>query len=159
MFRHSDSVDLPEILQAKLLERFTKILQHAQVLQTNHLDVLKSRLVSVESALSEINIVGDQSLFIDYNIRPFTAPNDWKFEPCATFYDTASLFLGVYILLIWHGVQDELNTDPAPKVFLQNKLTRGRIKLQELGPLMETKRIWCSSCSVFSAHANSREGC
>ncbi|KAF9049462.1 hypothetical protein BDZ89DRAFT_1088904 [Hymenopellis radicata] len=93
-------------------------LQHAQVLQTNHLDVLKGRLVSVERALSEINVAGDQGLFIDYNIRAFTAPNDWKFEPCATFYDT-----------------DELNVDPAPKVFLQNKLTKGRIKLQELTPL------------------------
>lgn len=31
--------------------------------------------------------------------------------------------------------------DPAPKIFLQNKLTRSRSKLQELGPLLETKSM------------------
>lgn len=33
-----------------------------------------------------------------------------------------------------------MNVDPAPKVFIQNKLGKCRIKLQELVPLIETKR-------------------
>lgn len=80
-----------EILQTKLVTRFANILTHAQVLQTNHLDVLKGRLTSVEGALSEISPEKDQVMFIDYNIRPFTAPGDWTFEPCATFYDTVDI--------------------------------------------------------------------
>jgi hypothetical protein len=44
--------------------------------------------------------------------------------------------------------QDELNTDPAPKIFLQNKLNRVQLKLTELeyvllpkGTIIETYLI------------------
>jgi hypothetical protein len=33
-----------------------------------------------------------------------------------------------------------MSVEPAPKVFLQNKLSRSRAKLQELGPLVDGKR-------------------
>jgi hypothetical protein len=33
-----------------------------------------------------------------------------------------------------------MNVDPAPKVFVQNKLAKGRSKLQELDPLLNAKR-------------------
>jgi hypothetical protein len=33
-----------------------------------------------------------------------------------------------------------MSVEPAPKVFLQNKLSRSRAKLQELDPLMDGKR-------------------
>lgn len=77
-----------EKLQHRLVERFAKILRHTQVLQLTHLDVLKTRINGVETALERVDPAKDQSIFIEHNIRPFTLPNDWVFEPCATFYDT-----------------------------------------------------------------------
>ncbi|PBK74943.1 hypothetical protein ARMSODRAFT_951005 [Armillaria solidipes] len=115
--------DQLQLLQSRLVERFTKILQHAQALQSNHLDVLKSRLATVERFLAEVNPSKDQDLFSDHNIRSFSAPNDWKFEPCVFFYDT-----------------ETLSVDPAPKVFLQNKLNKSRSKLQELRPVIDNKK-------------------
>ena len=82
----------PEVLQARLVERFTKILLHAQALQLSHLDVLKGRLAGLESTLGQVDPPRDQDLFIEYNIRPFSAPADWSFEPCHNFYDNVSLF-------------------------------------------------------------------
>ncbi|KAK0221763.1 hypothetical protein IW262DRAFT_1375858 [Armillaria fumosa] len=115
--------DQLQLLQSRLVERFTKILQHAQAIQSNHLDVLKNRLATVERFLAEVNPSKDQDLFSDHNIRSFSAPNDWKFEPCAFFYDT-----------------ETLSVDPAPKVFLQNKLNKCRSKLQELRPVIDNKK-------------------
>lgn len=34
-----------------------------------------------------------------------------------------------------------MSVDPAPKVFLQNKLSVSRSKLQELGPVLDSKRL------------------
>ncbi|KAF8073423.1 hypothetical protein FPV67DRAFT_1605812 [Lyophyllum atratum] len=121
-------IDLPELedqfqlLQRRLVERFTKILQHSQALQLRHLDSLKSHLNRVEAALERIDVTKDQDLFIDHNLRPFTAPSDWEFEPCSTHYDTS-----------------EMSIEPAPKIFLQNKLSRARSKLEELAPLINVK--------------------
>lgn len=33
-----------------------------------------------------------------------------------------------------------MSIEPGPKIFLQNKLSKGRLSLQELSPLIETKR-------------------
>ena len=70
------------------------------------------------------------------------APTDWKFEPCQIHHDTVScrILMGyidnIYFLL----TQDALSIEPAPKIFLQNKLRRCREKLQELTPVTESKR-------------------
>lgn len=37
-----------------------------------------------------------------------------------------------------------MSLEPAPKVFLQNKLSRSRAKSQELEPLISSKRQWAS---------------
>lgn len=93
---------LLEILQTKLVEKFTGILSHAQSLQHSHLDALKRHIAGVESALSAVSPQNDQNMFIEYNIRPFTLPADWKFEPCPTFYDTVSDKLcHWYIAKLW----------------------------------------------------------
>ncbi|KAJ7677465.1 hypothetical protein B0H17DRAFT_1079241 [Mycena rosella] len=112
-----------QILQSRLVLRFAKILAHSQALQISHLDVLKTRLAGVEAVLSQVDPTKDQEIFIEHNIRAFIPPSDWKFEPCVNHYDT-----------------EAMSVEPAPKVFLQNKLSRSRAKLQELGPLMEGKR-------------------
>ncbi|KAL0961378.1 hypothetical protein HGRIS_006332 [Hohenbuehelia grisea] len=109
--------------QKRLTERFTQVLLHSQALQLKHLDSLKGRLTAVESALNDINPIQDQDLFIDHNVRAFTAPGDWAFEPCSIHYDTG-----------------EMSVEPAPKIFLQNKLSRSRSKLQELDPVLASKR-------------------
>lgn len=64
-----------------------KILSHAQALTAGHLDTLKKRVGVVEQALGDVSAGKDQNLFIDFNIRPFVAPADWIFEPCASHYD------------------------------------------------------------------------
>ncbi|KAL4250780.1 hypothetical protein ABKN59_006093 [Abortiporus biennis] len=110
-------------LQTQLLTRFTKIVTHAQALQGRHLESLKSRVSVAETAFSECNPSQDQQLFIDHNIRPYTAPADWVFEPCTTHYD--------------HG---EMVIEPSPKIYLQNRLAKCRQKLEELLPTMEAKR-------------------
>ncbi|KAG6849331.1 hypothetical protein H0H93_009376 [Arthromyces matolae] len=116
-------MDVLEQLQRRLIERFAKILRHSQSLQLSHLDSLKSRVSQVDAAFSRVDAVKDQDIFIDHNIRPFSAPDDWVFEPCITHYDTP-----------------EISVDPAPKIVLQNKLSRCRSKLHELLPLVDTKQ-------------------
>ncbi|PPQ86318.1 hypothetical protein CVT25_005619 [Psilocybe cyanescens] len=112
-----------EALQRCLMERFVKIVAHGQSLQLNHLDSLKLRITDTLAKFEQVDIVKDQDLFIDHNKRVFTAPEDWIFEPCSVHYDT-----------------DTMSTEPAPKIFIQNKLRRSREKLQELTPLTESKR-------------------
>ncbi len=77
-----------ERLQSNLLRGLTTILQQAQALQTNHLSNLQSRVAAAQQALAAIDIVKDQELFVTYNLRPFTVPGDWGFEPCTGYYDT-----------------------------------------------------------------------
>jgi hypothetical protein len=79
---------MTEMIQRRLVERFRKVLQHSQSLQLSHLDTLKSRINRVEVALGKVDPAKDQDLFIEHNIRPFSVPVDWAFEPCATHYDT-----------------------------------------------------------------------
>ncbi|KIM35924.1 hypothetical protein M413DRAFT_325021 [Hebeloma cylindrosporum] len=129
--------DVPKVedelqgLQHRLLERFVKILLHAQKLQLGHLETLKSRVTNVELKLNQVNVVRDQNLFIDYNLRTFIPPEDWKFEPCAVHYDT-----------------EAMSVEPSPKVFIQNKLRRSREKLAELIPLIESKRAELNQLSL-----------
>lgn len=42
--------------------------------------------------------------------------------------------------LCWTLVQEAMSVEPAPKVFIQNKLRRSRDKLAELVPLIDSKR-------------------
>ncbi|KAJ7134798.1 hypothetical protein C8R44DRAFT_771495 [Mycena epipterygia] len=112
-----------QILQSRLVVRFAKILSHSQALQISHLDVVKTRLAGVEAVLNQVDPSKDQEIFIEHNIRAFNPPKDWVFEPCVNHYDT-----------------EAMSVEPAPKVFLQNKLSRSRAKLQELSPLMDSKR-------------------
>ncbi|KAF4590654.1 hypothetical protein EYR40_009250 [Pleurotus pulmonarius] len=110
-------------LQSRLTIAFVQVLQHSQGLQQRHLDTLKSRLAAVEAALGSVDPAKDEDLFIEHNIRAFALPGDWVFEPCSIRYDTS-----------------DMSVEPGPKVFLQNKLAKCRTKLQELDPLVESKR-------------------
>ncbi|KAJ4481967.1 hypothetical protein J3R30DRAFT_3455533 [Lentinula aciculospora] len=110
-------------IQTRLVNKFTKVLLHAQALQISHLDVLKNRLAGNEARLHEVNPSKDENLYIEYNIRPFSAPSDWNFEPCANFYDTG-----------------EMSVESDSKTVLQNRLRRSRGKLEELKPVIDTKQ-------------------
>ncbi|THH20534.1 hypothetical protein EW146_g844 [Bondarzewia mesenterica] len=115
--------DLLNLENTHFIAKYISILHHAQALQLTHYDALKNRVTSVETALDEVNPRKDQELFIEHNIRPFTAPIDWVFEPCSKHYDTG-----------------DMSVDSMPKVYLQNKLSKCRSKLQELIPLLDAKR-------------------
>ncbi|THH27874.1 hypothetical protein EUX98_g6316 [Antrodiella citrinella] len=125
--------DLPSLedqfqeLQTDLLIKFTKIMVHAQALESSHLDNLKSRVAAAETAFNAIAPLQDQNIFIDHNIRSFFAPPDFVFEPCGVYYDTFA--------------QSEMSIEPAPKVYLQNRLSRCRRKLEELDPILRSKKV------------------
>ncbi|KAF6744502.1 hypothetical protein DFP72DRAFT_1094692 [Ephemerocybe angulata] len=84
---------------------------------------LQTRLGLKHAWLDAVDTIKDQALFSAHNARPFTMPGDWKFEPCPGHYDT-----------------DEMSVDPAPKVFIQNKLRRCKEKLGELQPVVYSKK-------------------
>ncbi|OCH90899.1 hypothetical protein OBBRIDRAFT_792810 [Obba rivulosa] len=121
--------DLPALenqfqdLQGQLLNTFSQILLKAQALQHSHLDAINEQLNNTEGALRAIDPKKDQTIFIDHNIRAFSPPSDWGFEPCATHYD-----------------KGDMSVEPAPKVYVQNRLRSCRAKLQELQPVLEAKR-------------------
>ncbi|TFK86863.1 hypothetical protein K466DRAFT_663436 [Polyporus arcularius HHB13444] len=110
-------------LQTRLLNRFVDILKDAQEVQLKHLDTVRSRLTACEAAFGAVDPGADQDLFIDHNIAPFAPPADWAFEPCVSHYD--------------HG---EMSVEPAPKVYLQNRLGKCRSKFEELEPVLTSKR-------------------
>ena len=89
----------------------------------------------MQEALSHVNTSSDQDLYITYNVRAFSVPGDWAWEPCAGYYDTGDMVL-----------------DPAPKVFLQNKLTKCRTKLQEVNAQIEAKSD--SQSQAMNKHTN-----
>ncbi|KAF8558331.1 hypothetical protein OG21DRAFT_1475027 [Imleria badia] len=124
-FYTEDLLNLEDVqeLQTRLVENCTNVLLQAQTIQVSHQEVLKDRLASVTVALDGIQPHKDQNLFVDLNIRPFTLPGDWSFEPCTSHYDTGEICL-----------------ETSPKVFLQNKLARSRGKLQELESDLGAKR-------------------
>jgi hypothetical protein len=80
-----------ERLQSALLGSLTSLLLQAAALEDTHLDTLKRRVAAVTESANSVNPSADQDLFIDYNIRPFSAPPDWGFEPCGVHYDTVGL--------------------------------------------------------------------
>lgn len=83
---------IAENLQSRLVMRFVQVMLHAQHMQQQHQDGLKGRIAVVQSAVGEVNTIQDQDLFVDHNIRPFSAPSDWTFEPCSSHYDTVSCY-------------------------------------------------------------------
>lgn len=103
---------------------FVGVVTEAQNIQLSHQDILKDRLATVSAALIKVQPDKDQALFVESNIRPFSLPDDWVFEPCSNYYDTGDICI-----------------DSAPKVFLQNKLARSRAKLRELDPALDKQRI------------------
>ncbi|KJA24386.1 hypothetical protein HYPSUDRAFT_38820 [Hypholoma sublateritium FD-334 SS-4] len=113
-----------QVLHRRLMERFVKIVMHAQEIQLRHLTTLQGRISSAQEKFGEVNVPRDQDLFATYNIRVFAAPSDWNFEPSPIHYDT-----------------EAMNIEPAPKVVMQNKLRRSREKLAELMPLIQDKRL------------------
>jgi len=86
----ADSFHGTESIQAHLMTSLTALLRHSQSLHTTHLTSLQSRVTSVETALSQVDAVKDQDLFVEYNrdSAVFKVPKDWCFEPCEGFYDT-----------------------------------------------------------------------
>ncbi|KAI0084817.1 hypothetical protein BDY19DRAFT_1043519 [Irpex rosettiformis] len=115
--------DQLQTLQTQLLDKFSKIVIEAESVHSRHLEILKSRLDAADAAARGVDSQRDQQLFIEHNIRQFTYPPDLEFQSCPTYYDT-----------------NEINVDPAPKVYLQNKLAKCKEKLLELQPIVEAKQ-------------------
>ncbi|KZV73725.1 hypothetical protein PENSPDRAFT_732757 [Peniophora sp. CONT] len=112
-----------QLLQTHFLTHVVGVLKHAQELQASHYEALKAEVVTAEGSLSEVSPPRDQALFIDHNTRPFVLPRDLSFEPSPAHYDNS-----------------DMSVEYTPKVYLQNRLTKSRAKLQELKPLLDAKR-------------------
>lgn len=80
-------------MQADFMSSISEVLQQAQNAGLDHSNSLKLRIESVNTALSQIDPMKDQELFIEYNRTqvPFQVPDDLKFEPCEGFYDQVYL--------------------------------------------------------------------
>lgn len=121
--------DLPNLedsfqeLQTRLVMDFVGVMREAQNIQLSHQNISKDRLTAVIAALIEVQPDKDQALFAEYNIHPFSLPDDWVFEPCSNHYDTGDICI-----------------DSGPKVLLQNKLARSRAKLRELNHVLGKQR-------------------
>ncbi|KAI0693978.1 hypothetical protein BC835DRAFT_1043166 [Cytidiella melzeri] len=115
--------DQLQTLQTQLLTQFSKIIIEAQSLHFRHLDALRTRVSTSEATAKDLDPQRDQDIFIEYNVRQFSPPPDVDFEPCATYYDT-----------------NEMNLDPAPKIYLQNRLAKCKQKLSELQPILVSKQ-------------------
>lgn len=89
---------IAEELQSRLVKNCADVLLQAQTIQISHQEVLKDRLASVTTALEEIQPPKDQSLFINLNIRPYSLPSDWNFEPCTSHYDTVGFHIALAAL-------------------------------------------------------------
>jgi hypothetical protein len=123
---------ISEELQTRLVENCTNVLLHAQTIQLLHQEVLKDRLASVTAALDGIQPHKDQNLFVDLNIRPFTLPSDWNFEPCTSHYDT----VGYRILLA------ALATEHSPRMKFVLNLHRRCFSRTNLLVRGESYRNW-----------------
>ncbi|KAJ1309726.1 hypothetical protein OPQ81_006491 [Rhizoctonia solani] len=107
---------------ADTMRRMTRLLLHSQALHEGHLESVRRSVANTQAALNAVNPMQDQKLYASFNRRPFSKPEDWAFEPCDRYYDTA-----------------EVVTEPEPKILLQNKLQRTKQKLAELTPQVEDK--------------------
>jgi hypothetical protein len=67
-----------------------EILTQTQSFTKSHLNALTIKNETASTAISKIDTTHDQNMFITFNLRHFTAPADWKFEACPSYYDTVS---------------------------------------------------------------------
>ncbi|KAI9620105.1 hypothetical protein KEM48_008308 [Puccinia striiformis f. sp. tritici PST-130] len=115
-------VDLPSLeddsqsIWSLKASELVSLLKTVSQLNGKYLESLRSN--------NTINGQTNQSLFIEYNRRPFTDPPDFIFEPCP----------------IWHDSAEYALTSPEPKVLLQNRLGQAHSKASELEPTIEAKR-------------------
>ncbi|PVG02179.1 hypothetical protein CPB86DRAFT_751530 [Serendipita vermifera] len=130
-------VDIPDLenqfqdIQINLIRRLVEVLTQTQTFTKSHLNALTIKNETASAAISKIDTTHDQNMFITFNLRHFTAPADWKFEACPSYYDTATL-----------------NTEQTPKIFLQNKLAKAQAKLNDAKAIAENKESEASSIKV-----------
>ncbi|KNE90313.1 hypothetical protein PSTG_16240 [Puccinia striiformis f. sp. tritici PST-78] len=103
-------VDLPSLednfqsIWSLTASKLVSLLKTVSQLNSKYLESLRTHNENFLIANNTINAQTNQSLFIEYNRRPFTDPPDFIFEPC----------------LIWHDSAEYALTSPEPKVLLQN---------------------------------------
>ncbi|POV95769.1 hypothetical protein PSHT_15488 [Puccinia striiformis] len=101
-------VDLPSLEDdfSLFASKLVSLLKTVSQLNSKYLESLRTHNENFLIANNTINGQTNQSLFIEYNRRPFTDPPDFIFEPCP----------------IWHDSAEYALTSPEPKVLLQNRL-------------------------------------
>jgi len=88
----SNSNLAPEDVQANTILRLVDILLQAQSITHNHLDLLRTKIEATETALGGVNVPQDQSVLVTFNLRTYSAPKKFTFEPCSLYYDLVSTF-------------------------------------------------------------------
>jgi hypothetical protein len=83
---------------------------------------------SIDSAYKPLNIAKDQDFYAEFNIRSFSVPPDWTWEPCPGYYADDSIEFGQA-----GGESEEL-------VYLQNRLAKSRKERERLTIVMNGQR-------------------
>ena len=91
----------PEDVQANTILRLVDILLQSQSLTHNHLDLIRTKIEATETVLGGVNVAQDQSILVTWNLRAYTAPKQFAFEPCSIFYDNVSTFSAFYMSDKW----------------------------------------------------------
>jgi hypothetical protein len=107
-------------------------MKRMQSLHSVHVNAVENKIDFVRKALDDVDIVKDQKLFVEYNIRPFTHPANLEF-------DEKSRSRGSNAENTNSWKQAEFSAEPEPKVYLQNRLRIAREKVKEHAPLVAAK--------------------
>ncbi|CAH7668514.1 hypothetical protein PPACK8108_LOCUS3490 [Phakopsora pachyrhizi] len=94
-------------------------------LSGNYLQSLFAHNNHFLTATNSVSPTNDQELFIDYNQRPFSEPQDFQFEPCP----------------IWYNSEDFSLNATKPKILLQNQLEQACLKGKELEPTIDLENF------------------
>lgn len=91
----------PEDVQANTILRLVDILLQSQSITHNHLDLIRTKIEATETVLGGVNVAQDQSILVTWNLRAYTAPKKFTFEPCSIFYDNVSIHFSFYTSVKW----------------------------------------------------------
>lgn len=160
------ATDLPALHDDFQLLESSTILQLVQLL-TKYAAVDKDSLArqvqlvdQTEAAVATIDVEADQAAFMNLysaqKLQGWEVPRDLGFEECPTWHDTVSWTSGWDkgwggYRLTRYVLQDDMSTTPASTVFLQNIKAKAALKLQQLSPLIESKRRELSNLRNLAA--------
>jgi formin-binding protein 1 len=122
---------LSETFHGGTEHRLSFLLSHSSTIYNNLYTKLSTQCSSIANAYSPLDIGSDQDLYAEFNIRAFTLPPDWSWDPCPGYYADEQMIVG-------QGGGEEV-------VYLQNRLGKSRKEKERLTIMMNGQ----SGCASF----------